>query len=562
VVALKLLSMDFKKEAIKVLKKALPKQKDYFIEIPKDSKLGDVSSTIAFVLAKKKKKNPADIASEIVKKLKIEGTCFSGVTSAGPYINFYFDRDAISNKIINELLKNKLIKKGKPKRVLVEFFHPNTHKGVHIGHTRNAVIGEAISRILEEAGINVIRATYGGDIGPHVAKCLWGYMNLGLKPEGDKGEWLGAVYALASKKINNEFLKKQVEKINKRLYERDVSLMPIWERTREWSINHIKKVLKLLNIKMNAFLWESHVEKDGLKIARQLLKKGVLKESDGAIIADLTKHNLGILVVVSKEGLPLYPAKDLGLVKLEFNKFKVTKIIHVVGVEQQFYFKQLFKIFELAGWKEWAKNSIHVAYELVDLKSGKMSSRTGEVVLFTDLYEKMLDLAKIEMQKRNPEVSIKIREKIAHKITISAIKYGMLSQSLSKKILFDYKDWLSFEGDTGLYIQYSYVRARKILQKIKSPMRQKIIIERPVEYELIKKMNEFQSVFKEAYEKLDPSVIAHYAYRLAFLFNKFYEECPVIGSEYEGSRLKIIKAYLNVMGKVLHLLGLKPMKRI
>jgi arginyl-tRNA synthetase len=298
---------------------------------------------------------------------------------------------------------------------------------------------------------------------------------------------------------------------------------------------------------MDAFFWESQVDKDGLKIAKQLLKKRVLKESEGAIIADLNKYGLGVVVAVSKDGLPLYFAKDFGLAKLEFNKYKVSKVIHVVATEQTLYFKQLFKIFEKAGWKKWAKNSIHLAYELVDLKEGKMSSRSGDIVLFTELYEKMFDVAMLELQKRNPELNEKKRKSIAHEVTISALKYGMLSQNINKKILFDYKDWLAFEGNTGPYIQYSYVRAKKILDKLKKAPKQKVIIEKSIEYELIKKLNEFSKVFEDAYEKLDPSEIAHYAYELAFKFSKFYEKCPVIKSEYAGSRAKIVKAYLKVL---------------
>ncbi len=549
--------MDFKKEAVKVLKKALPREKDFAIEIPKDAKLGDIAFP-CFTLAEKEKRNPSVIAKEVVKKIKLKGTIFTGVTSFGPYINFFLDKDRASQEIIKELNKKELIKKSKPERVMVEFFQPNTHKGIHIGHTRNVIIGESISRILEEKGIRVVRTTYGGDIGPHVAKCLWGYMNLNLKPEGDKGEWLGRVYAIANEKINTEQKKKEVNSVNNRLYAGDKSLVTVWKLTRNWSINHMNKVLKLVNTKMNSFLWESQVEKSGLKIAKQLLKKGVLKESEGAIIADLTKHGLEVVVIVAKDGTPLYLAKDLGLAELEFKKHKVSKVIHVVAVEQLLYFKQLFKIFELAGWK-WAENSVHRVYELVGLKEGRMSSRTGNLILFTELYEKMFNLALTEVQKRNPKLKLKKQEELSHQIAMSAMKYGMLSRDLNRKILFDYKDWLSFEGNTGPYIQYSYVRAKKILKKLGKARAQMIKIENDYEYGLVNQLNKFPAVYASAYKKLNPPVIARYAYELATAFSKFYEHCPVIKSEYSGSRAKIIKTYLIVMGKVIHLLGLKPM---
>jgi len=529
------------------------KQVKELIEKP-PSKLGDLAFP-CFTLSKQYKKDPKSIAEEITSKIKTKGL-IKEVRAIGPYVNIFYNQDEFANKVIKRL---ELIKKTVKKKIMVEFFHPNTHKGVHIGHARNLFTGESISRILEEKGVNVVRVTYGGDIGPHVAKCLWGYMNLGLKPTGDKGEWLGKIYAKANNKsTNNKSLQEEIRDINKKLYSGNKKLLNLLDKTKQWSIDHIKKMAQLSNTKFDAYIWESQVEKQGLKIAKQLTKKGVLKESQGAIIADLEKYKLGIMVIVTKDGTPLYPAKDLGLVKYEFEKFKVDKIIHVVGTEQSFYFQQLFKVFELAGWSEWAENSIHRAYELVGLRQGKMSSRLGNVVLFRELYDKMLELAKKELKERYNKVT----ESLAHEVTISALKFGMLNHDLNKKILFDYKEWLSFEGNTGPYIQYSFVRANKILKKAGEVKASKIRIEKEQEYELVKKLNDFNKEFKEAYNKLDPSLIAHYALSLANAFNKFYEHCPVINSELKNSRIQIVKAFVKVMSRVIHLLGLKPMKKM
>ncbi len=477
--------------------------------------------------------DPKEIAKEIASK--INSPYVKEVKVAGPYVNLFVDKDKFANRVVKELKKPKLTNE----RILVEYFQPNTHKAVHIGHGRNLFIGESISRILEFAGAEVVRATYGGDIGPHVAKCIWAYMRLG---PGD----LGKLYAYGNEMYKkDENAKKEIIDITKKLYNRDKNILEIWKTTRKQSINHIKEILKLMNVKMDKFYWESEVEKEGLKIVDELLKKGLVKKSDGAIIADL--GDLGVVVLVSKEGYPLYPAKDLGLAKKEFKEAE--KVIHVVGVEQELYFKQLFKLFDLIGW-DYSRRSIHKSYELVDLKNEKMSSRLGNIVKLDELYQKMVDVAKEEIKKRG-------RSSDPRKIALAALKFGMLNHNLNKKILFDYKDWLSFEGDTGPYIQYSYVRAINILKKDSVSGKIKIINE--AEHELIKEIYKFSKVFNEAFKKLDPPTIAHYSLTLANKFNKFYECCPAVGN---SSRISIVKAFKWVMEKVIYLLGIEPIEKM
>jgi len=546
----------FTKEAESILKQALPKNKFVFEKPPKG--MGDLACTIAFDLAKLEKKNPALIAKDIVSKIKIpEDSIFESVKAIGPYINFYYKKDKFSQAVIKEILKRKSAYGKDPikkEKMLIEYYQVNTHKPVHIGHSRGLFIGESMARLAEFNGYKVIRLNYGGDIGPHVAKCLWGCLKLGLKPGDDKGRWLGELYAKASQAVkDNESLKRDVVEITTKLYNQDPALTKLWKETRQWSIEHSRKVAELTGTKFDKWLWESEVEKEGLALAKKLVTKGILKLSQGAIIADLNKYKLGVLVLVTKEGNPLYGAKDLGSAKAEFSL--ANNVIHVVGVEQSLYFKQLFKILELSGIKKKKDSVSHLVFELIDLKEGKMSSRTGNVVLFMDLYDKMFNIALDELRKRGATDNIETR---AHEITISAMKFGVLKYDLNKKILFDINEWLSFEGETGPYIQYSNARANRILEKA-GEFKNEARITDDFEYELIKQLSEFPAMTRQALKNQNPPLIAHYAYALADSFSKFYEHCPVIKSDYKDSRLTLVKAYTIVMSSVIKLLGLKPM---
>jgi len=431
------------------------------------SKVSDIASTIAFEIAKEKKKNPVEIAREIAGKIG-KSKNFSNIEAQGPYINFYFS-DKFYADALKKLLKEKFGKGKKTgKQIMVEYFHANTHKGVHIGHIRTASLGESLSRILNFSGNKVIRANYQGDIGPHVAKCLWGFINLYHEkaPRENRGIWLGKVYSEASKKIkDNEELEKEVQEINLKLYSGDKRITEMWKKTRQWCLDDFEKFYREFGIKYDEFYFESQTEKVGKKVALELLEKGIAKKDQGAVIMDLRDDDLGVFILLTKEGYPLYAAKDLGLAKLKFDKYNLDKSIHVVGKEQEFYFRQLFKTFEKAGMKKAAEASYHLIYELVMLPEGKMSSREGTMVLYEDLKDKLLEISKDEIKKRHDDWNEKKINETAIKITLAAIKFSMLRRESNRTITFDWEQALSLEGDTGPYLQYAYVRTNGILKK-------------------------------------------------------------------------------------------------
>ncbi|MFH1222338.1 MAG: arginine--tRNA ligase [Candidatus Micrarchaeota archaeon] len=527
-------------------------------------KFGDLTSTIAFELAKQQKKNPVELAKQIAAKIE-KNKNFSKVDTVGPYINFYFS-DEFYAAAIKKILKNKE-KFGKAKstgkKMMVEYFHANTHKGVHIGHIRNISLGESLCRILEFNGHKVIRANYQGDIGPHVAKCLWGFINLYHEkaPAKNRGIWLGKVYSEASLKIkDNEALEQQVQDINLKIYAKDKHLTEIWKKTRQWCLDDLDEFYKEFGVKFNEFYFESQTEGIGKEAVLELVKRGIAKQDQGAIIMDLKDDNLGVYVLLTKEGYPLYSAKDLGLAKLKFDKYDLDRSIHVVGKEQELYFQQLFKTFEKAGMKKAAAISYHLIYELVMLPEGKMSSREGTMVLYEDLKNRLLELVQQEVKKRHVDWDEAKIAATTKQIMLAAIKFSRIRRESNKTITFDWERALSLEGDSGPYLQYAYVRTKGILNK--ATFKPKVCKYSFTEDEkkLIKRLYMLPDAAGHAGESLSPHVLCDYLLELATELNKFYTTSRVLQAEKEEerqTRLALVAAANILLASTLNLLGIE-----
>jgi arginyl-tRNA synthetase len=527
------------------------------------------------MLAQSMRKDPRIIANEIAEKVRTVGM-IKEARATGPYVNFYADWDRMNISVLQQIsdLGEDFgrAKEGKGK-VMVEFAHPNTHKAFHIGHVRNISYGESLSRILEASGHKVVRVNYQGDIGPHVAKCLWGFMKLhkGVAPKKDKGRWLGSVYAEASAKFKaSKKVEKEVEGINNKLYARDKETLAAWKKTRSWSLGYFDDIYKDFGAKFNRLYFESEVEKSGTKKALELLQKKIAKKSDGAVIIDMNADGLGVFVLLTKEGNPLYSAKDLGLAELQWKENRPEKIIHVVGSEQKHYFQQLFRALELSK-SPAAGREMHLSYELVNLPTGKMKSREGNVVLYEDIKEEMLSLASAEAKKKNKGISRKQLGKIAKQVGLGAIKFWMLNTGPDKVIVFDPKKAASFDENSGPYVQYAYTRACSILSKSKgTKKREKVattlksitgamgMLKEEKELALIRLLNEFPDTVELAAKNMHPHVIAGYASRLAMAFNDFYETVPVLKADDDTkkARLVLVDAVRTVLKNSLRLLGM------
>jgi arginyl-tRNA synthetase len=537
------------------------------LETPPQVEFGDLSSKICFSLSKKFKKSPHDIANEIVKEIKIPKDSFiKKVEAKTGYINFFFNYSKITRIALRTILKEKdcygSSKIGNKKIIMVEFAHPNTHKGFHVGHLRNISTGESICRILDFTGHNVVRANYQGDIGPHVAKALWGFINLYKckAPKENKGEWIGEVYSEVNKKFSDdERVNKEVLEINNKLYSGNKKTLKLWKMTRKWSLEGFEKIYKQLETKFDKYYFESDVEKRAVKISKELLKESIAKLSEGATIIDLSEYNLGIFVLLTKEGNPVYESKDLALAEMEFDDFKIDRCIHVVGSEQKLYFQQLFKVFELINSPGSGK-SYHLVYELVNLKTGKMSSRLGSVVLYTQLMNEILKKIQKQIEERNPKLNKKEKQDLAKKIAVGALKYGMLSMSCDKILVFDWEKALMLEGNTGPYLQYAHTRCNGILNKAKK-WKENFVNENFTceERKLVKKLSEFPEVVEQALRDFRPHYLCNYAYELATIFSEFYHLCPVLKTEkkeLKNFRLSLVKATKITLKNCLWLLGI------
>jgi arginyl-tRNA synthetase len=561
--------MEATEEIKKLIGSAIKKEiKDNQIEIPPDKKLGDFSCTVCFDLAREIKKNPKEIAEDVVKKIKLsKESNFSRIEVVNGYINFFLKKDEFCENILNNILKKKenfgRLNIGKRIKTMIEFSQPNTHKAFHIGHLRNTCLGDALSRIMEFANFDVIKANYPGDIGTHVAKWIWCYTKFhkNEKPKGRIGEWFNNIYVEACKKIGeNPAYEDEVKEILKKIEAGDKKLVEIWKKTREWSLNDFKRIYNELDVNFDVYFFESEVEKKGKEIVKEALKRGIAKISEGAAIVDLRKYGLDIFMLLKSDGTSLYSTKDLALSKEKFEKYKIKKSIYVVGSEQKMYFQQLFKTLELLGFKE-ARNCYHLSYELVMFEAGKMSSREGSIVTYDELVEKMREKAIEEVKKRNPGINEKKAREIANTIALGAMKYGMLKFDNNKVIVFDWEKMLEFEGDTGPYLQYACVRANKILQKygdIKGKIKCKEISD--CEFELVQQISIFPRIIEKICSNYKVNLLAEYCYKLASKFNEFYDRYPVlneVNEEKKRMRATIVYATKIVIEKCLFLLGIK-----
>jgi arginyl-tRNA synthetase len=402
----------------------------------------------------------------------------------------------------------------------------------------------------------------------HIAKWIWCYQNYHKNEKlRDDEDWIARIYVDAVKRLaEKEEFQAQVDEINRKIESKeDKEINELWEKTRALSIKSWEKIYSQLGTHFDAHYFESEVELEGKKEAESLLKEGIAVMSDDAVIIDLKEYNLGVWVLLRKDGTVLYSAKDLALAIRKVKEFKADRYIVIVGDEQRLHFQQLVKTLGLMKFEK-AKDYGFITFGMVRLPTGKMSSRTGDNILYSSFMEEVLAASKEEIKKRFPEISEKELEGRALAISISAIKYSMLKQDSNRAIVFNKEEAISFEGDTGPYLQYSYARASSILRKAEEAKRTgkkiKIIDIADKELGLIKKLLGFPEISDKAARDFAPNLIANYAYTLAQTFNEFYHSSQVIGSKEQEFRLMLVKKFRIVMKQALSLLGIDVLEEM
>jgi arginyl-tRNA synthetase len=530
-------------------------------------------------LAKKTKginvrKRAIEIAEQVADALDLP-TAFNKVEAINGYLNLYYDSSVFARHVLDEILnKGESFGQGLPtnETIMVEYSQPNTHKAFHVGHLRNMVLGSSVCEILEFSGNKVVRTNYLGDIGLHVIKWLWNYMNFHAgetPPSEGKTRWMGELYAEAVKKIDEkQEFEKQVRELFKKWDDKEPEIVALWKKTRQWSLEAFDEVYQILGIKFDKIYMESEVEEPGKAIVKKLIDDGIAKDErpEGAVIVDLdevlgTQEEYRVLVILRSDGTSLYPTKDLPLAMMKFSDYKLTKSIYVIDVRQSLYMKQIFKILELIG-KEWAKDCYHLAYEIVNLPGNvTIASREGTVVLLEDLIFEAEKRALQIVENRNSELDRKTKASIARNVAIGAIKYSLLSRDNTKVITFDWESAMDVNGQTAPYIQYAAVRANSILRKVQFsiPKSKKIGYKLSnEEIELIDHLARFPEEVQRAAKELKPLLIANYSYEISKAFSNFYNKCHVLNadSEIRDFRLRLVASAKQVIVNSLNLLGI------
>ncbi len=557
-----LLKEALKEENLKIDEEEIKK----FIEVPKSFELGDYAFP-CFFLVDKIKEEPHQIAIMLRSHMTKLPSNLEDVQVAGPYINFFLDRKEIARQLIWEVLRKKQnfgkSSLGNRKKVVVEFSSPNIGKPFGIGHLRSTIIGNSIANICEFVGFKPIRLNYLGDWGAQFGKLIFGYIKFGneKKLHEDPLKHLMSIYVRMNK---NKKYDKESKEWFKKLEQGDRQAVILWRAFRELSLNEFKKIYDIFGIRFKDYTGESATirRKSIDKILQEMREKKLLRKSKGALIVNLKKYSLGVCLMQKEDGTTIYAVRDIISAIRRQKKYKFKRMIYEVGQEQTLYFKQIFKILELMGY-EWAKDCIHVSHGLYLDKDGrKFATRKGKTILMKDIIDKIISLSKKEIKKRFPKISKRELEDRALKIAIAAIFYGDLKNNRLNDVVFDLQRFVSFEGDTGPYILYSYARASSILEKSVCNDKFKVYDLEPKEVELVKKLSEFPQVVLNAYENMNPSLIANYSYQLAKIFNEFYHNCQVIGSEEEVFRLTLIESFRQTLRNALRLLGIKTIENM
>ena len=539
------------------------------IEIPPKSEMGDYAFP-CFQLAKVMRKAPNMISEEIAEKINREG--FENVKAFGPYVNFFVDKASFSKETIETILKegNDYGKSniGEGKTVCVEYSSPNIAKPFHVGHLFSTSIGNSLYKLFEEEGYKVVGLNHLGDWGTQFGKLISAYNRWVDEEALEKDpitELLRIYVKFHDEAEKDPSLVDEGRMYFKKLEDGDKDATALWERFRELSLKEFDRVYDALNVKFDSLAGEAFYNDKMQVIIDELKEKNLLVESNGAQVVMLDEYNMPPCIVLKGDGATIYATRDLAAANYRKNTYDFDKCVYVVGSPQALHFKQFFKVLELAG-KEWAKDCVHVGFGLVKFPDGGMSTRKGKVILLDELLSEAVSKTLEVINEKNPDLENK--EEVAKKIGYGAVLFTYLKNSREKDIIFDWKEILSFEGETGPYVQYSYARGNSILEKANG-----INLENPdysllnskEEFELIKSLESFKKNIHQAIEKLEPSVISRYVIEVAKAFNKFYNAHSVLNLEDENlkiARLSLVKASLQVIKNGLGLLGIEVVEKM
>ena len=544
------------------------------LEHPSDLKMGDYSTNVAMACAKALNTNPKELADKIVAEISRlnTDTHIERVQVAGPgFINFYLSRDFFSNSV-EEIITNENFGRNNlfsGKNIMIEYTDPNPFKPIHIGHLMTNAIGESLSRVLEYSGANISRANYQGDVGLHVARAIWGLIhNVHLQKDDNielklKAANIGEAYVLGSTQYETD--KTEIDAINKKVYDRsDEMINKIYDWGFKVTMEAFEDLYEMLGTKFDFYFLESDMAPIGLAVVQDNMGK-VFTESDGAVVFKAEDYDpkLHTRVFITSQGLPTYETKELGLTITKFkDKRDMDLSIVTTATEQMDYMRVVAKALSLI-YPEYEKKMKHITHGMMRFASGKMSSRKGNVITG----ESLINEARLAIIEKIADRNFTENEmnEIASAVAVSALKYSILKQSIGGDIIYDFEKSISFEGDSGPYLQYSYARAHSILEKAKAENIMTVFKNIPTEViEVEKLLYRFPEVVLRSAEEYGPHYIANYLIELARAFNSFYGNNQIIDKENPEStyRVALTSAFATVMKNGIYLLGIKTPERM
>lgn len=555
--------MDFKRHIAANIKAGELSEEEIYsmLALPPNTEMGDFALP-CFKLAKTMRKAPALIAEDIKSAYPADDPLVSEVSAVNGYVNFKIDRafwaKETLGRVLTEREKYGASDEGKGKTVCIDYSSVNIAKPFHIGHLSTTVLGSALYKLHKFLGYTPVGINHLGDYGTQFGKLISAYKRWGKKEDIEKGglRALNALYVRFHEEAEkDDSLNDEARAFFKKIEDKDEESVALFEWFKELTLKDVGKIYDLLNVHFDSWAGESFYNDKMQPVIDELNEKGLLVESEGAKIVDLEKYGMPPCIILRSDGASLYATRDIAAAIYRKNTYDFYKCLYVVAYQQNLHFKQFFKVLKLMG-KEWAKDLVHVAFGMVSLEEGSMSTRKGRVVYLEDVIQKCIEKALAIITEKNP--SLENKEEIAKTVGVGAVIFGALYNNKIKDITFSYDKVLNFEGETSCYVQYTCARANSVLAKGGTAKDFAIGQVLPQEFELVKQLSEFPATLKDALEKYEPCFIARYAVDLAQKYNKFYFDCKILNAEEKerNFRLALTEATLITLKNALSLLGI------
>lgn len=532
------------------------------IEIPPKKEMGDYAFP-CFQLAKTFRKAPNLIAEELKEKINKEG--FEKIVTVGPYVNFFVDKTVLIKDVLEKVLSEKekygSSKVGEGKNIVVEYSSPNIAKPFHIGHLFTTAIGNALYKILSFEGYNCIGINHLGDWGTQFGKLISAYRRWVDEEALEKdaiGELLRIYVKFHEEAEKDPELEKEARLNFKNLEDGSEEETELWNRFKDLSLKEFNKVYDMLGIKFDSLAGESFYSDKMDAVVQEIDDKGLLVDSNGAKVVMLDEYNIPPCMIKKSDGATIYATRDLAAAIYRKKTYDFHKCIYVVGTPQALHFKQVFTTLKLMG-HDWADDCKHVGFGLVKLANKKLSTRNGDVVFLEDLLHQSVEETLKIINEKNP--NLKNKEDTAKKLGIGAVVFTYLKNNRERDIVFDWKEILSFDGETGPYVEYSYARGKSVLRKAGELTGEVDYskLESKEEFELAKLLGGFNDAIMNAINKLEPAMVTRYVIEVAKAFNKFYNAHGILNAEDNDvklARVKLVEATCQVIKNALNLLGI------